>query len=155
VSSTGERNSSDLMASLWGCKALLHKSAELVIPQTQTELRHGHRHGHRRAQACEAIEDSGTDLQFGDLAVEVTCHDAFAKQLEATHFGLDKAAPMIASPLFPDLPAKPARGRQDSIAGFGARTLVLPWLGVFASRDDRLRPMLRNRFVTAFGVVGR
>jgi hypothetical protein len=51
-------------------------------------------------------------------------------------------------------PAKPARSCQNSVAGFGARTLVLPWPGVLASGDNRLRPKLRNRFVTAFGVVG-
>jgi len=60
---------------------------------------------------------------------------------------------VIAAPVFPDFPAKLARGRQDGVAGLGTRTLVLPWLGVFASGDNRLCPTLRNRFVTAFGVV--
>jgi hypothetical protein len=61
---------------------------------------------------------------------------------------------VIAAPLLPDFPAKPARSCQDSVAGFGARTLALPWFGVLASGDNRLRPTFRNRFVTAFGVVG-
>jgi hypothetical protein len=30
--------------------------------------------------------DGGTHLELGDLAVEVSCHDAFTQQLEATHF---------------------------------------------------------------------
>lgn len=61
---------------------------------------------------------------------------------------------MITAPLFPNLPAKPTRGRQDIVARFGARTLVLPWLGILASGDNRLRPTLRDRFVTPFGVIG-
>jgi len=61
---------------------------------------------------------------------------------------------MIPSPFLPDFPTKPARGRQNGIAGFCTGTLALPWLGVLASRDDRLCTALRNRFVTAFRVVG-
>lgn len=61
---------------------------------------------------------------------------------------------MIAAPLFPDLPAEPAHGCQDGIAGFGTRPPVFPWLGVFAGRDNRLRLALHNRFMTAFGVLG-
>ena len=61
---------------------------------------------------------------------------------------------MIAALLLPNFPAKPAGSCQDGVAGFDTRSLVLPWLGVLASRGDGLRPKLRNRFVTAFGVVG-
>lgn len=61
---------------------------------------------------------------------------------------------MIPAPLFPDLPAKPAGGRQDGIARFGTGTLVLPWLGVLACRNECLRSALCNRFVAAFRVVG-
>lgn len=51
--------------------------------------------------------DGGTDLQFGDQAVKVTRHDAFTMQVEATHLGLDKAAPVIAALLIPEfLPSK-------------------------------------------------
>jgi hypothetical protein len=61
---------------------------------------------------------------------------------------------VITAPFLPDFPAKSARGRQDSVTGFGTGTLVLPWLGVLASGDYRLRPTFCNRFVTGFGVVG-
>jgi len=43
------------MAKFQVLEALLHKSAELVIPQPQAELRHGHRHSRRRAQPGEPI----------------------------------------------------------------------------------------------------
>jgi hypothetical protein len=61
---------------------------------------------------------------------------------------------VIDAPLLPDFPAQQACGRQDCVAGCGARTMVLPWLGVLASWDNRLCPTLRDRFMTAFGFVG-
>lgn len=82
------------------------------------------------------------------------CHDALTKELEASHLGLHKAALVIGAPRLPDFLAKPARGRQDGVAGCVTRALVLSWLGVLASRTNHLRPTLRNRFVTACSVVG-
>jgi len=61
-----------------------------VIPKPHAELRHDHRHSRGRAQPGEAIENSGTDLQCGDLTLGLTCHDAFAEQFEATYLGPDK-----------------------------------------------------------------
>ena len=104
------------------------------------ELRHGYHHGRGRAQPGEPIENSGVHLQFGDLAVEVMRHDAFTKQLEAMLLGLDKAAPVIAAPLFPDFPSRPARSCQDSVTCIGTRTLVHPWLGVLANGDIACAP---------------
>jgi len=40
----------------------------------------------------------------------------------------------------PDFPAKPTRGCQNSVVGSGTAALVLPWLGVLASKDNRLPP---------------
>jgi hypothetical protein len=92
------------------------------------------------------------------LAVEVTRHHPFTEQLEATHFGFDEATSMIASPLLPYCPAKPARGVQDGVAGRGAGTSILPRLGIFARRDDclctSLRTSRRNGLMTALRVVG-
>jgi hypothetical protein len=87
------------------------------------------------------------------VALIVTHYDRFTNQLEASHLGLDKAAPAIGASLLPDFPAKPARGRHDGVAGFGIRAMFFLRLGVLARRDNRLRPTLRNRFVTTFGVV--
>jgi hypothetical protein len=78
-------------------------------------------HRRERAQPRESIEDGGTHLQLGDLAIEVTRHDAFAEQLEAAHFGFNKAASMIASPLLPDFPTKPAGSVQDGVTGLQRR----------------------------------
>jgi hypothetical protein len=57
-----------------------------------------------RAEASEPMEESGTDLQFGDLVVEVTRHVPFAKQLEAKHLDLYKAVPVVATLGFSGFP---------------------------------------------------
>ena len=74
-------------------------SVQCVIPKPRSELWHRHRHSLGCAQPGDPIEDGGTDLQFGDLAVTVTRHDPFTKQSEASHPGLDKAEPVIGAPL--------------------------------------------------------
>jgi len=78
-------------------------------------LLHGDRHSRGCTQACETFEGGGADLQFGGLAVEITCDEAFSKHLEATHLVLNKAARVIATPLLPDCPAQQERGHQDGI----------------------------------------
>jgi hypothetical protein len=85
--------------------------------------------------------------------LEIMCHDAFTKQLEAMRLSLGETAPIAAS-FLSDFPAQYARGRQDDVAGRGARTLILPWLGVLTSWDNRLCPTLRDGYMTAFGVIG-
>jgi hypothetical protein len=43
---------------------------------------------------------------------QVTRHDAFTKHLEASHLGIDKAAPMIGTSLLPDfLPSRRVAAR--------------------------------------------
>jgi len=78
-------------------------------------------------------------LKLGDLTVEITCHDAFAQQLKAAHFGFDKAAPVVAAPFLPDRPAHSARRVQDVISRIGSAAVRFPGLGVLASRDDGMR----------------
>ena len=80
----------------------------------------------RGTQPSEPVEHGRPYLQLGDLAVEVTCHDAFAQKLEAAHFGLDETAPMIAAPLLPDRPAQPARGVQYLITSDGTTAVRFP-----------------------------
>lgn len=42
-----------------------------MIPLTQAELWHSHRHSRGRAKPGELVEDSGADLYFCDLVVEL------------------------------------------------------------------------------------
>ena len=53
-------------------EALLRKSTEFVIPKPRSELWHRQRHSRGCARPGEPIEDGGTALQFGELAVKVT-----------------------------------------------------------------------------------
>jgi len=72
--------------------------------------------GRGQISPSEAAEHGSPHLQVGDLMVEVTRHDAFTKQLEATDLSLDKAAPMMLSP---NIPAKLARRHQNGISRCG------------------------------------
>lgn len=76
------------------------------LPKSQPELRHSHLPSRGPAQPGKTVDDSGPDLLFGDLAAEAMRHTAFTRQLKATHFGLDKNAPVITASHLPDLPAK-------------------------------------------------
>jgi len=40
----------------------------------------------RPPERGEAVEDGCADLHFGDLAIEASCHEAFARQLEQCVF---------------------------------------------------------------------
>jgi hypothetical protein len=51
------------------------------------------------AKTRKAIRQAGTDLQLSHMAVKVSCHDAFAKQLEAAHFGFDQTSSVLVAPL--------------------------------------------------------
>jgi hypothetical protein len=55
----------------------------------------------------EAVEDGCADLHFGDLTIEASCHEAFARQLGAMHFCFDHAALVIAALSFPERSAEP------------------------------------------------
>jgi hypothetical protein len=48
------------------------------------------------AKTRKAIRQDGTDLQLSHLAVKDSSHDAFAKQLEAAHFGFDQTSSALA-----------------------------------------------------------
>jgi len=60
----------------------------------------------RHSGGRDVANDRCSNLQFGHLTVEVACHDAFAKRLEAMHLGLDTASPKVTAPLPPDGPPK-------------------------------------------------
>lgn len=43
----------------------------------------------RCSECREPIENGDTDVNFGDLVVKVSCHEALAEQFNAMHFRLD------------------------------------------------------------------
>lgn len=80
-----------------------------------------------RCSYCrEAIEDCGTDFDLGYLTIEGARRDLLAEQLEAVHFGLDKAAAVVAAPLLPDGAAKPFDRPQSFIAGSRTGSILFP-----------------------------
>lgn len=148
------------MTSLTFAKAMLHKTAEFVIPKTPLKLPHGYRRILEFVQLGEPIEDGSTDLQFGDFAVRLTPDDAFTKQFEVSHFGRDKAASMIDSPFLPDFPVEPSCGCQDDVSDNG-RTLVFYGLAFLQESTNRengnnraLRGTRRWSCVAALSVSG-
>ena len=77
------------------------------------------------------------DLDFGGLAVGVSCGDTFAKGPEAAHLRLDPASGMVSGPAFPERPAVVPCGTQGFVSGLRCRAVFLPRSVVLADRDDR------------------
>ena len=102
----------------------------------------------RLSERGKAVEDGGSDLQFGDLAIEVSYHDAFTQQLEAMHFCFDQAALVIAAPSFPDRSAEPVACTNNFIPGRDARRIFGPGFRIAAGGDDGAGIACGNGFVT-------
>lgn len=96
----------------WRLCCINHLRVE--FPLTQTELRHSHRN--RGAELGEAIEQCGSYLKLGHLAIEITGHDAFAQKFQTAHFGFDQATPMVAAPSLPDRSPQPIGGFHDFVS---------------------------------------
>jgi hypothetical protein len=60
---------------------------------------------------------------------------------------------MVARPFLPNCPATAAHCSEDGITRLRSGTLVLPWLGILARRDDRLCTTLCDRFMAELCVV--
>ena len=72
------------------------------------------------SECREPIENGDTDVNFGDLAVKVSCHKKLAEQFNAMHFRLDTTSPMITAPSSPDGTSEMATSPQGVIAGYGS-----------------------------------
>ena len=66
------------------------------------------------------------DLDFGGLAVGVSCGDTFAEGREAAHLRLDAASGMVSGPAFPERPAVVPCGAQCFVSGLRCRAVFLP-----------------------------
>ena len=73
---------------------LLHKSyTGRSSPLPRTDLAYGL--SNRHAKGRIAIEHGDTNLDLGDLPVEVPCHERLAHQFEAVHLGFDAASSVV------------------------------------------------------------
>ena len=133
--------------------ALLRKSGYVrSSPFPLTDLSRAQREG--RSKGGEAVQDGRPDLKLGHLSVEVARHDALSQEFEAAHLGLDQASSVIASPAFPDSPAKTAATAQGVVARDRPCRVFLPRLAVPAGRDDRRCPARRDGGVTGPRIIG-
>ena len=74
------------------------------FPFSWTDLSHGFSDGY--AERSEAVQDGDTDLELGDLTVEIPSCQSLAQQFDAMHLGFDAAPSVIAAPSSPDRPTE-------------------------------------------------
>ena len=65
-------------------------------------------------------------MNFGGLAVGVSCGGALPECLEASHLGLDTAAQVVAGPAFPEGASEVPCGPEDVVAGGSCRPILFP-----------------------------
>lgn len=106
------------------------------------------------AEGVEAVDEGDADLDFGGLAVGVSCRDAFAKGLQAPHFCLDPASDVISGPSLPERPAIVPGGAQGLVSSDCRRAVLFPRPPILADRDDRGGLTVDNGGVAAAGVIG-
>lgn len=102
---------------------------------------------------CEAVQDCCPDLEFGLLAVEVSCHDAFPEQLEAAHLCRDQTSSVISAPTPPDRAAKSAGGTNGIMPGLCAGSVLQPWPGILAGQYDDASAARRDGGLAGAGII--
>jgi hypothetical protein len=101
------------------------------------------------AKGVEAVHECDADLDFGGLAVGVSCGDAFAKDLQSAHplpgsrlrannerFRLDPASYMVSGPALPERPAIVPGGAQSFGPDDCSRAVLFPRPAVLSDRYD-------------------
>ena len=68
------------------------------------------------AEGVEAVHEGDTDVDFGGLAVWISCGDALTEGLEASHLCLGAAAGVVSGPPLPERSAVVTRGAQGFVA---------------------------------------
>jgi hypothetical protein len=97
----------------------------------------------------EAVHEGDADVDFGGLAVGVSCGDAFAKGLPAAdpltgsrlrandeRFRLDAAAGVVRRPARPECPSLVPRRAQGVVAGACGLAVLFARPPVLSDRDD-------------------
>ena len=98
-----------------------------MFPFPRTDLFHGL--CDRGAERCVAVQHSNTDLEFGNLTVEVPRHEPLAQQFDTMHLRFD------AAPSLPKGPAEVFGSPQGLVSRGGTGGDGLPWLRIFAGWD--------------------
>lgn len=93
-------------------------------------------------------------MDFGGLAVGVSCGDALAKGIQAAHPRLDPASGVVSRPTFPERPAVVAGGAQCLVSGVCSRAVFFPKTSSPVDRDDRGALPVDDGGVAAARVIG-
>ena len=75
---------------------------------------HGFSDGY--AERGEAVQDGHTDLELGNLTVEVPRHEALTQQFHTVHLGLVAASAVVSAPSSPERAAEVFRCSQGLVA---------------------------------------
>jgi hypothetical protein len=70
------------------------------------------------------------------------------------HLGLDTASAVVSAPISPDRSAKVSRRLKSFVSGHRTRGDGLLWFGIFARRDDCVRPVVCDGIVALAGIIG-
>ena len=131
----------------------IHKSVDWqASPFPQTDLSHGL--CDRDAERGVAVQNGDTDLELGDLTVEVPSHEPLAQQFHAMHLRLDAASAVISAPSSPDRAAEVFRCPQCFVSCDCTGGDSLPRFGVLAGRDDGVGAAVSYGIVAFACVVG-
>jgi hypothetical protein len=131
---------------------LLHKSyTGRSSPLPRTDLAYGL--SNRHAKGRIAIEHGDTDLDLGDLPVEVPCHERLAHQFEAVHLGFDAASSVVSAPASPHSAAQISLGADRVVPSDSSSARRFPGFGIFAWWDHRVSVSGSNGFVAFTRVV--
>lgn len=93
-------------------------------------------------------------MDFGGLAVGVSCGDAFTEGLEAPHLCFDPASDVVSRPSLPKRPAIVPGGTQGFVAGDCGRAVLFPRSAVLPDGDDRGSLAVFDGCVAAARVIG-
>jgi hypothetical protein len=93
-------------------------------------------------ESGEAAQDGHTDLELGDLTVEVLGDEALAQQFHTKHLGFGAASAVVSAPSSPERTAEVFRRPQGLVARGGSRSCCLPRLDALAGRYDRDGPAI-------------
>jgi len=91
-----------------------------------------------------SVQDGNADMEFGDLAVEVPCHEALPQEFHAMHLGFDAASAVVSAPSSPERAAQVSWRPQGLVADHGSRGGSFPRPGVPARRDDGMRAAMAS-----------
>ena len=97
------------------------------------------------------------DLEFRNLPIKVSGHDALAQQFHTVHLGLETAPAVIPAPSSPYGATQVSRCVDRFVSGDGSCTSWLPRLGVLARRNDSIGIPGSNgvmAFARVIGAVG-